>query len=106
MKLFLKRLSIYWLCFFVSYMPYRSAHALAPLAAVVVDVVAGSVVSWATSEIVTRGVCGKKPWAANDPVFLCNAKTTKNKWLNKAKGSAKWIALFAAAGYIVYTRDH
>ncbi|MGY5767756.1 hypothetical protein [Vibrio cincinnatiensis] len=105
MKLFLKRLSIYWLCFFVSYMPYRSAHALAPLAAVVVDVVAGSVVSWATSEIVTRGVCGKKPWAANDPVFLCNAKTTKNKWLNKAKGSAKWIALFAAAGYIVYENN-
>lgn len=100
MKLLFKRLSVYWLCFFISYMPYRQAHAILPVAAVVLDVVAGTVASVVAGELITRGVCGAKPWAANDPVFLCNAKTPKGTWLNKVKTSAKWAALLMAAGYM------
>ncbi|ELV8594337.1 hypothetical protein QNE22_001700 [Vibrio fluvialis] len=100
MKLLFKRLSVYWLCFFISYMPYRQAHAILPVAAVVLDVVAGTVASVVAGELITRGVCGAKPWAANDPVFLCNAKTPKGTWLNKVKTSAKWAALLGALGYV------
>ncbi|EKO3563510.1 hypothetical protein HJA72_004297 [Vibrio fluvialis] len=102
MKLLFKRLSVYWLCFFISYMPYRQAHAILPVAAVVLDVVAGTVASVVAGELITRGVCGAKPWAANDPVFLCNAKTPKGTWLNKVKTSAKWVALLGVAGYYFF----
>ncbi|EJL6511906.1 hypothetical protein NMS08_001090 [Vibrio cholerae] len=103
MNLFLKRLSIYWLCFFVSYMPYRQAQAIAPAVgiagAVVLDIIAGAVIDKLTGDVSVPAVCGKKPWAANDPVFLCDAKSPKSTWLGKAKTSAKWGILFAAAGY-------
>ncbi|MFP1109969.1 hypothetical protein ACK8QL_16680 [Vibrio cholerae] len=103
MNLFLKRLSIYWLCFFVSYMPYRQAHAVIPAlaGAVVLDIVAGAVIDKVTGDVSVPAVCGKKPWAANDPVFLCDAKSPKSTWLGKAKTSAKWSALLMAAGYLV-----
>ncbi|CAH7181447.1 conserved hypothetical protein [Vibrio chagasii] len=101
MKLFFKRLSVYWLCFFVCYLPYRQVQAALPLAAVVLDVVAGSALAVAADTIITKAICGKKPWGANDPVFACNAKTPKSTWKSKALGSAKWGALFAAASYLV-----
>lgn len=101
MKLFFKRLSVYWLCFFVCYLPYRQVQAALPLAAVVLDVVAGSALAVAADTIITKAICGKKPWGANDPVFACNAKTPKSSWVNKAKGSAKWAALLAASGFIL-----
>ncbi|EGR2117537.1 hypothetical protein ACLB4W_002895 [Vibrio cholerae] len=103
MNLFLKRLSIYWLCFFVSYMPYRQAHAVIPAlaGAVVLDIVAGAVIDKVTGDVSVPAVCGKKPWAANDPVFLCDAKSPKSTWLGKVKTSAKWSALLLAAGYIL-----
>ncbi|PMH25240.1 hypothetical protein BCU71_25510 [Vibrio lentus] len=101
MKLFFKRLSVYWLCFFVCYLPYRQVQAAIPLAAVVLDVVAGSALAVAADTIITKAICGKKPWGANDPVFACNAKTPKSKWLDKAKGSAKWAALLAAASLLI-----
>lgn len=102
MNLFLKRLSIYWLCFFVSYMPYRQAHAVIPAlaGAVVLDIVAGAVIDKVTGDVSVPAVCGKKPWAANDPVFLCDAKSPKSTWLGKVKTSAKWSVLLLAAGYI------
>ncbi|WP_217533127.1 hypothetical protein [Vibrio cholerae] len=104
MNLFLKRLSIYWLCFFVSYMPYRQAHAVIPAlaGAVVLDIVAGAVIDKVTGDVSVPAVCGKKPWAANDPVFLCDARSPKSTWLGKAKGSVKWIALLGLAGYSIY----
>ncbi|ENM5895632.1 hypothetical protein NTH50_003812 [Vibrio mimicus] len=105
MNLFLKRLSIYWLCFFVSYMPYRQAQAVAPVVAlagaVVLDIVAGAVIDKLTGDVSVPAVCGKKPWAANDPVFLCDAKSPKSTWLSKAKTSAKWSLILAAVGYYV-----
>ncbi|AKB02036.1 hypothetical protein FXE18_08350 [Vibrio cholerae] len=103
MNLFLKRLSIYWLCFFVSYMPYRQAHAVIPAlaGAVVLDIVAGAVIDKVTGDVSVPAVCGKKPWAANDPVFLCDARSPKSTWLGKAKTSAKWSVLLLAAGYLV-----
>ncbi|GIB05363.1 hypothetical protein [Vibrio cholerae] len=103
MNLFLKRLSIYLLCFFVSYMPYRQAHAVIPAlaGAVVLDIVAGAVIDKVTGDVSVPAVCGKKPWAANDPVFLCDARSPKSTWLGKAKTSAKWGILFAIAGYYV-----
>ncbi|EOX4359021.1 hypothetical protein ACPF3O_002603 [Vibrio cholerae] len=105
MNLFLKRLSIYWLCFFVSYMPYRQAQAVAPAVAlagaVVLDIVAGAVIDKLTGDVSVPAVCGKKPWAANDPVFLCDAKSPKSTWLGKAKTSAKWSLLLLAAGYFL-----
>ncbi|WP_086775973.1 hypothetical protein [Vibrio coralliirubri] len=99
MKLFFKRLSVYWLCFFVCYLPYRQVQAALPLAAVVLDVVAGSALAVAADTIITKAICGKKPWGANDPVFACNAKTPKSSWTSKAKKSMPWLALFAAIGY-------
>ncbi|MCC4856609.1 hypothetical protein LMH78_12425 [Vibrio lentus] len=99
MKLFFKRLSVYWLCFFVCYLPYRQVQAAIPLAAVVLDIVAGSALAVAADTIITKAICGKKPWGANDPVFACNAKTPKSNWLQKAKSSSKWGALFALAGF-------
>ncbi|ELJ8570008.1 hypothetical protein RUK56_001457 [Vibrio cholerae] len=103
MNLFLKRLSIYWLCFFVSYMPYRQAHAVIPAlaGAVVLDIVADAVIDKVTGDVSVPAVCGKKPWAANDPVFLCDARSPKSTWLGKAKTSAKWSVLLLAAGYLV-----
>ncbi|MCX9568107.1 hypothetical protein [Vibrio cholerae] len=105
MNLFLKRLSIYWLCFFVSYMPYRQAQAVAPAVAlagaVVLDIVAGAVIDKLTGDVSVPAVCGKKPWAANDPVFLCDARSPKSTWLGKVKTSAKWSVLLLAAGYIL-----
>ncbi|EPQ6835144.1 hypothetical protein ACUMR9_001976 [Vibrio cholerae] len=110
MNLFLKRLSIYWLCFFVSYMPYRQAQAVAPVVAlagaVVLDIVAGAVIDKLTGDVSVPAVCGKKPWAANDPVFLCDARSPKSTWLGKAKGSAKWAALLLAAGYYFYNESY
>ncbi|HGE6077221.1 TPA: hypothetical protein ACGG71_001558 [Vibrio cholerae] len=104
MNLFLKRLSIYWLCFFVSYMPYRQAQAIAPAVgvagAVVLDIIAGAVIDKVTGDVSVPAVCGKKPWAANDPVFLCDARSPKSTWLGKVKTSAKWSLLLLAAGYL------
>ncbi|MCD6678899.1 hypothetical protein [Vibrio cholerae] len=107
MNLFLKRLSIYWLCFFVSYMPYRQAHAVIPAlaGAVVLDIVADAVIDKVTGDVSVPAVCGKKPWAANDPVFLCDARSPKSTWLGKAKTSAKWSIALAAAGYILTSTD-
>lgn len=99
MKLFFKRLSVYWLCFFVCYLPYRQVQAAIPLAAVVLDVVAGSALAVAADTIITKAICGKKPWGANDPVFACNAKTPKSKWLSKSLKTSAWVALFLALGY-------
>lgn len=101
MKLFFKRLSVYWLCFFVCYLPYRQVQAAIPLAAVVLDVVAGSALAVAADTIITKAICGKKPWAANDPVFACNAKTPKNKWLGKITKSTAWLALIFGSGYLL-----
>lgn len=105
MQLFFKRLGIYWLCFFISYFPYRQAQALAPAVgiagAVVLDIIAGAVIDKVSGDVSVPAVCGKKPWGANDPVFLCDAKSPKSTWLGKAKTSAKWSALLLAAGYIV-----
>lgn len=103
MQLFFKRLGIYWLCFFISYFPYRQAHAVIPAlaGAVVLDIVAGAVIDKVTGDVSVPAVCGKKPWAANDPVFLCDARSPKSTWLGKAKTSAKWGILFAIAGYYV-----
>ncbi|ENM5788820.1 hypothetical protein V4V45_000643 [Vibrio mimicus] len=102
MQLFFKRLGIYWLCFFISYFPYRQAQAALPAlaGAVVLDIIAGAVIDKVTGDVSVPAVCGKKPWGANDPVFLCDAKSPKSTWLGKAKASSKWIALLGAAGYI------
>lgn len=100
MKLFFKRLSVYWLCFFVCYLPYRQVQAAIPLAAVVLDVVAGSALAVAADTIITKAICGKKPWAANDPVFACNAKTPKSTWVSKAKTSAKWSLILLGSGFL------
>lgn len=107
MQLFFKRLGIYWLCFFISYFPYRQAHAVIPAlaGAVVLDIVAGAVIDKVTGDVSVPAVCGKKPWAANDPVFLCDAKSPKSTWLGKAKTSAKWSIALAAAGYILTSTD-
>ncbi|RBM54064.1 hypothetical protein [Vibrio tarriae] len=105
MQLFFKRLGIYWLCFFISYFPYRQAQALAPAVgiagAVVLDIIAGAVIDKLTGDVSVPAVCGKKPWAANDPVFLCDARSPKSTWLGKVKTSAKWSALLFAAGYFI-----
>ncbi|ENN2714263.1 hypothetical protein AB9N09_002339 [Vibrio cholerae] len=103
MQLFFKRLGIYWLCFFISYFPYRQAQAALPAlaGAVVLDIIAGAVIDKVTGDVSVPAVCGKKPWGANDPVFLCDAKSPKSTWLGKAKTSAKWSALLMAAGYIL-----
>lgn len=103
MQLFFKRLGIYWLCFFISYFPYRQAQAALPAlaGAVVLDIIAGAVIDKVTGDVSVPAVCGKKPWAANDPVFLCDAKSPKSTWLGKAKTSLKWSALLLAAGYLV-----
>ncbi|ENM5876953.1 hypothetical protein NTE24_000764 [Vibrio mimicus] len=103
MQLFFKRLGIYWLCFFISYFPYRQAQAALPAlaGAVVLDIIAGAVIDKVTGDVSVPAVCGKKPWGANDPVFLCDAKSPKSTWLGKAKTSAKWSALLLAAGYVL-----
>ncbi|WP_162046384.1 hypothetical protein [Vibrio taketomensis] len=101
MKLLLKRIAVYSLCFFVSYFPVQRANAALPLfAGVALDIVAGVAVSVATDKIVSKSICGKKPWAANDPVFACNASSTKSNWLKHAKSSAKWAIVFTALGYV------
>lgn len=102
MVMLFKRLGIYSLCLIIAYLPVQRAHALLPpAAAVVLDIVGTTAASAAAADLTTKAVCGMKPWAAGDPVFLCNAKTPKTKWVSKAKGSAKWLALLGSLGYAV-----
>ncbi len=102
MKLFFKRLAVYWLCALIVYLPVPRVQAAFPVAAVVLDVIGTTAAVAGAEYLTTRAICGLSPWAANDPVFACGGKTPKGTWLNNAKGSAKWGALFLAAGYFAY----
>lgn len=101
MKLFFKRVSVYFLCLLVAYLPVQRVEAAFPAAAVVLDILGGAAVATVGGHVVTKAICGLSPWAANDPVFACDAKTPKSTWVQKAKTSAKWGALFLALGYMV-----
>lgn len=101
MKLFFKRISVYFLCVLIAYLPVQRVQAGFPVAAVVLDVIGGAAVATVGGHLVTKAICGLSPWAANDPVFACEAKTPKSTWTQKAKTSLKWGAVLAAAGFLI-----
>ncbi|HHG3148476.1 TPA: hypothetical protein ACPVXK_003116 [Vibrio parahaemolyticus] len=88
MQLFFRKFTVYLICFSVVMLPYRQAHAWWWGAAVVIDVVTEA---WPDGDhIKTGGICGKRRFGANDPIWKCETRTPKSTWLGKAKKSGKW----------------
>ncbi|ELP6122395.1 hypothetical protein QTV43_003620 [Vibrio vulnificus] len=105
MNIFLKRLTVYSLCFVVCFIPTRYAYSgWWGGAAVVIDVITDA---WVDGDDVKTGaICGGRKFASNDPIWKCETKNSKSNFMNKAKASSKGLALFVAAGFLLATNGN
>ncbi|MFL1027748.1 hypothetical protein, partial [Vibrio parahaemolyticus] len=96
----IKRLSIYFLCFWVSFFPIYQAHAFVPAVAVGLG---SNAVRFLASEIALDVIA--RGFASNDPFYKAQGKLPKSKYLSFLKGKGKLTPFIAhglvAAGFVI-----
>ncbi|MEG7567761.1 hypothetical protein [Vibrio cholerae] len=95
-----KRLSVYFLCFWISFFPVYQAHAFLPAVAVGLG---SNAVRFLASEIALDVIA--RGFAANDPLYQSQGKLSKSKYLSFLKGKGKLVPFIAsglaAAGFLI-----
>ncbi|EGR0569095.1 hypothetical protein E8L98_08385 [Vibrio cholerae] len=100
----IKRLSVYFLCFWISFFPVYQAHAFAPAVAVGLG---SNAVRFLASEIALDVIA--RGFASNDPLYKTQGKLPRAKYLSFLKGKGKLVPFIAhglaAAGFSIIGDD-